>query len=209
MRIEIAVTRRRVGNRFFAIRPPVWFKMSNDWQLKPSKILSHRQDKARELPYSEDISVLWKPIFQVQKCPFSIRYDQFPLSVRASPSSRQSFEDLGNLSITANGQLISLDRVANISPFWKYSSLPGKISIRLITVSAKATTLIAVNYWRTPNPNWECTEFGCRLMRFAQLQVKPPYSADVNANSVQACQLHFTVMVFCTTCSNQIGQRVH
>ena len=66
-----------------------------------------------------------------------------PIVVRAAENYRDSLEDLSNLSVSAAGQLISLDRVATLSPKLEYSQIRRENQRRLIKVSAKSSTLSA------------------------------------------------------------------
>lgn len=118
----------------------------NNWGNKTLKIIINiAQDKARELGVtSKDISDIMEAYFSGSKVSdFREGSDSIPIVVRASPVFRDSLEDLGDLSITANGQLISLDRVATFSPILEYSQFRRENQQRLITISAKSSTLSA------------------------------------------------------------------
>ncbi len=118
----------------------------NDWGNKTLKIvIDVAQDKARELGVtSEDISNVMDTYFSgTSYSTYREGTDSIPIVVRAAEGFRDSIEDLANLSVPANGQLISLDRVATFQPRLEYSQLRRENQLRQIKISAKSETLAA------------------------------------------------------------------
>ncbi len=118
----------------------------NDWGNKSLKIVVNvAQDKARELGVtSKSISDVMNAYFSgTEISEFREGTSSIPIVVRAAENYRDSLEDLSNLSVSAAGQLISLDRVATLSPKLEYSQIRRENQRRLIKVSAKSSTLSA------------------------------------------------------------------
>ncbi len=118
----------------------------NDWGNKSLKmVINIAQDKARELGVtSEDISNVMDTFFSGKTySTYREGTESIPIVVRASESFRDSLEDLANLSIAANGQLISLDQVASFEPKLEYSQMRRENQARQIKISGKSETLAA------------------------------------------------------------------
>lgn len=118
----------------------------NDWGNKTLKIVVDvAQDKARELGVSsEDISEVMEAFFSGHSFSnFRDGEDYIPMEIRSEKGFRDSIEDLSNLSIPANGQLISLSQVADFRPQLEYSQLRRFDQERQLTVSGKSDTLSA------------------------------------------------------------------
>ena len=118
----------------------------NDWGNKSLKmVINIAQDKARELGVtSEDISNIMDTFFSgTTYSTYRDGTESIPIVVRASESFRDSLEDLANMSISANGQLISLDQIATFEPKLEYSQLRRENQVRQIKISGKSETLAA------------------------------------------------------------------
>ncbi len=118
----------------------------NDWGNKSLKIVINvAQDKARELGVtSKDISNVMDTFFSgTSYSTFRDGTEAIPIVVRASEGFRDSLEDLANLSITAGGQLISLDQVTTFEPKLEYSQLRRENQVRQIKISGKSEKLAA------------------------------------------------------------------
>ena len=125
---------------------PGLIQNENDWGNKSLKmIINVAQDKARELGVSsQSISNVMDAYFSGTKISqFREGNDSIPIVVRAEKPFRDSLEDLANLSVTAFGQLISLDRVATLAPKLEFSQIRRQNQKRMIIVSAKSNTLSA------------------------------------------------------------------
>ena len=119
----------------------------NDWGNKSLKIVVNiSQDQARELGVtSEDISEIMNTFFTgTQVSDYREGTDSIPIVIRLAENFRDSIEDLSNLSVAANGQLISLDRVATFVPKLEYSQLRRENQQRLIKISGKSGEMSAV-----------------------------------------------------------------
>jgi len=116
----------------------------NDWGNKIVKIvIDVAQDKAREVGLtSKSISNVMEAYFSGTTVSTYREGDEsIPIVVRAEKSFRDSIEDLQNLSVIANGQLISLDQVARFRPRLELYQLRREDQRRVITISAKSDTL--------------------------------------------------------------------
>ncbi len=118
----------------------------NDWGNKTIKIvIDIAQDRARELGVtSSAISDVMDTYFSgTTYSTFRDGPDAIPIVARAERGFRDSLEDLANLSVPANGRLISLDQVASFRPQLDLSQLRRENQQRQITVSGKSATLSA------------------------------------------------------------------
>ena len=142
---ERLMTHARDVENIFADIPGI-VQNENDWGNKRLKIIIDvAQDKARELGVtSQDISNVMDTYFSgTSYSTYREGTDSIPIVVRAAEGFRDSIEDLANLSVPANGQLISLDRVATFQPRLEYSQLRRENQLRQIKISAKSDTLAA------------------------------------------------------------------
>jgi len=129
----------------FAQAPDV-VKNESDWGNKVLKVVVDiAQDKAREFGVtSEEISGVMDSYFSgTIYSTFREGDEQIPIVLRASKNNRDSVEDLANLSIAANGELISIDQVADFRPQLEYSEIRRENQVRQIIVSAKSDSMAA------------------------------------------------------------------
>lgn len=169
----------------------------NDWGNKTLKIVINiAQDKARELGVtSKTISEIMDAYFSGAKISdYREGTDTIPIIVRAAESFRDSLEDLANLSVTANGQLISLDRVATFSPKLEYSQLRRENQERLITVSAKSSVLSAQELLDFVQPTLDNLNLGAGYTLRIDGETKS--SGDVNAKLGAGMPLALMIMLF-------------
>ncbi len=118
----------------------------NDWGNKRLKIVVDiAQDKARELGVtSNDISDVMDTYFSgTTYSTFREGSESIPIVARAAEGFRDSLEDLANLSIPADGRLVSLSQVATFRPTLEFSQLKRENQIRQIVISGKSATLSA------------------------------------------------------------------
>lgn len=118
----------------------------NDWGNKSLKmIINIAQDKARELGVtSEDISNIMNTFFSgTTYSTYREGTESIPIVVRAGEGFRDSLEDLANLSISAEGRLISLDQIATFQPRLEYSQLRRENQVRTIKILGKSDLLAA------------------------------------------------------------------
>jgi multidrug efflux pump subunit AcrB len=176
---------------------PGMVQNENDWGNKALKIVINiAQDKARELGVtSEAISSVMNAYFSgTEVSEYREGTDSIPIIIRAQKNFRDSLEDLSNLSVSANGQLISLDRVATLSPKLEFSQMKRENQLRLIKVSAKsdiysAEELLAHN--RETIDNLEL-EPGYTV----EIAGETTNSSEVNAKLAGGLPLAFLVMLF-------------
>ncbi|MEL7524183.1 MAG: efflux RND transporter permease subunit [Pseudomonadota bacterium] len=129
----------------FATAPDL-VKNETDWGNKVLKVIVDiAQDKAREFGVtSEEISRVMASYFSgTVYSTFREGDEQIPIVLRASRNNRDSVEDLANLSIAANGELISIDQVAEFRPQLEYSEIRRENQVRQIIISAKSDSLPA------------------------------------------------------------------
>ncbi|MEO0976610.1 MAG: efflux RND transporter permease subunit [Pseudomonadota bacterium] len=129
----------------FATAPDL-VKNETDWGNKVLKVVVDiAQDKAREFGVtSEEISRVMASYFSgTVYSTFREGDEQIPIVLRASRNNRDSVEDLANLSIAANGELISIDQVAEFRPQLEYSEIRRENQVRQIIISAKSDSLPA------------------------------------------------------------------
>ncbi|MEM6547984.1 MAG: efflux RND transporter permease subunit [Pseudomonadota bacterium] len=125
---------------------PVLVKNENDWGNKVVKVVVDiAQDKAREFGVtSQDISEVMDAYFSgTTYSTFREGDEQIPIVLRASSGSRDSVEDLANLSVAAEGELISVDQVASFQPTLEFSEIRRENQVRQIIVSAKSAAMSA------------------------------------------------------------------
>ncbi|WP_299781159.1 efflux RND transporter permease subunit [uncultured Roseobacter sp.] len=123
---------------------PNLVRNEDDWGNKTVKIIIDvAQDKARELGItSQDISRVMDTFFNGSTySTFREGTDAIPIVARAQSSFRDSLEDLANLSVPANGGLISLNQVAEFRPKLEYAQIRRENQERMITISGKSETL--------------------------------------------------------------------
>lgn len=135
----------------------------NDWGNKSLKMtINIAQDKARELGVtSEDISNIMDTFFSgTTYSTYREGTESIPIVVRAGESFRDSLEDLANMTISAGGQLISLDQIATFEPKLEYSQLRRENQVRQIKVSGKSGLLAANEVVSLLQPTLDGLELG-------------------------------------------------
>ena len=127
-------------------RLPEPVKNESNWGNKVIKVIVDiAQDRAREFGItSKEISEVMDAYFSgTSYSTFRDGDDQIPIVLRAIERSRDSIEDLANLSISAGGELISIDQVASFQPKLEFSEIRRENQVRQIIVSAKSGLLSA------------------------------------------------------------------
>lgn len=185
---------RRVEAAYAAM--PDMVLNQNDWGNKRLKIVVDiAQDKAREFGVtSNDISDVMDTYFSgTTYSTFREGSDAVPIVARAESGFRDSLEDLGNLSIPADGGLVSLNQVATFRPKLEFSQIRRENQQRQIVISGKSRTLSAA-------------EIEARLApTLASLDLGPAYeitvggeteqSGDVNAKLASGLPAALTIML--------------
>ncbi|MEM9145210.1 MAG: efflux RND transporter permease subunit [Pseudomonadota bacterium] len=129
----------------FATLPAI-VKNESDWGSKVVKVVVDiAQDKAREFGVtSRDISEVMDAYFSgTRYSTFREGDEQIPIVLRAVDRSRDSVEDLANLSIAAGGEIIAVDQVASFRPKLEYSEIRRENQVRKIIISGKSAELSA------------------------------------------------------------------
>lgn len=142
---------------------PALVMNESDWGNKVVKIvLDVAQDKAREFGVtSEEISEVMDTYFSgTSYSTFREGDEQIPISLRAIESSRNSLEDLGNLSVAANDQLISIDQVASFQPMLEYSELRRENQVRQVVISGKSAVMTAAETLAAVQPVLDNLDLG-------------------------------------------------
>ncbi|MBX2856616.1 MAG: efflux RND transporter permease subunit, partial [Rhodobacteraceae bacterium] len=127
-------------------KAPALVRNENDWGNKELKVVVDiAQDKAREFGVtSEEVSEVMNAYFSgAAYSTFREGDEQIPIVLRAEKQYRDSVEDFVNLSISANGKLISIDQVATFQPKLEFSKIRRKNQVRQIIVSAKSAAMSA------------------------------------------------------------------
>jgi len=118
----------------------------NDWGEKIAKfVIDVDQDKARRLGItSENMSQLLSAYFNGYQISVYREDDQsIPIMLRAAEKDRNSIEDLLNITLSSEGEAISLEQTSNLIPVLEYSQIRRLDQLRTITVSAKSDVLTA------------------------------------------------------------------
>lgn len=147
----------------FATAAPDLVKNETDWGNKVLKVVVDiAQDKAREFGVtSEEISGVMASYFSgTVYSTFREGDEQIPIVLRASRNNRDSVEDLANLSIAANGELISIDQVAEFRPQLEYSEIRRENQVRQIIISAKSDSLAADQLLERIQPTLDDLDLG-------------------------------------------------
>lgn len=142
---------------------PDMVKNETDWGNKVLKVVVDiAQDKAREFGVtSEEVSGVMESYFSgTTYSTFREGDEQIPIVLRASKSNRDSVEDLANLSIAANGELISVDQVAEFRPRLEYSEIRRENQVRQIIISAKSNSLAADELLERIQPTLNALDLG-------------------------------------------------
>jgi multidrug efflux pump subunit AcrB len=127
-------------------RIPQVIQNENNWGNRILKVVVNiSQEKARDLGVSsESVSEALDSYFTgTTISTFREGDKQIPITVRVQPYDRDSLDDIRNLTISANGQLISLDQVADVDPVLDYSQIRRHNQQRRIEVTAKANNMSA------------------------------------------------------------------
>ncbi len=168
----------------------------NDWGNKSLKIvIDIAQNKAREFGItSQEISDVMDTYFSgTSYSTFRDGSESIPIVLRANETFRDSIEDLANLSIPANGQLISLDQVATFRPKLEYSQFRRENQERQIIISGKSETLSAADVLGLIQPTLD----GLDLSGGHSLEIggETDASAETNAKLAAGLPLGLIIML--------------
>ncbi|MEO0329197.1 MAG: efflux RND transporter permease subunit [Pseudomonadota bacterium] len=181
----------------------------NDWGNKTLKmVINIAQDKARELGItSEDISNVMDTFFSgTAYSTYREGTESIPIVARADESFRDSLEDLANLSIPANGQLISLDQVASFHPKLEYSQLRRENQVRQIKISGKSETTAANRVVEQIQPVLDELDLGDEYELIVGGETED--SAEVNALLLGGMPAALTIMLIALVFQFNSARRV-
>ncbi len=142
---------------------PDLIRNDTDWGGKVVKlVVDIAQDRAREFGItSEDISEVMAAYFSGTTYSIYREGDeQIPIVLRATEASRDSIEDLANLSVAAGGALISVDQIATFRPRLEFSEIRRMNQVRQIVISAKSASLSAVELLSRIQPTLDALDLG-------------------------------------------------
>ncbi|MEL6264965.1 MAG: efflux RND transporter permease subunit, partial [Pseudomonadota bacterium] len=180
---------------------PAVVKNESDWGNKVLKVVVDiAQDKAREFEVtSRDVSEVMDAYFSgTQYSTFREGDDQIPIVLRASEGSRDSIEDLANLSITAQGQLIAVDQVASFRPTLDYSEIRRENQVRQIIISGKSAALSAQDTLAALQPTLDGLDLGpgYRVHIGGELEDSASVNGQMGANLPYALGVMLAALVF-------------
>ncbi|WP_298922151.1 efflux RND transporter permease subunit [uncultured Roseobacter sp.] len=176
-------------------------KKETDWGNKTVKVvIDVDQDKAREFGVtSKDISNVMESYFSgTQYSTFREGDEQIPIVLRANERSRDSVEDLTNLTIEAGGQLISIDQIANFRPKFEFSEIRRENQVRRIVISGKSDLYSAAETYTRLQPVIDALDLGSEYS--VNIAGELENSADTNgqllSNLPLAMGIMFAALIF-------------
>lgn len=178
-------------------RAPAIEQNENDWGNKVIKIvIDIAQDKARELGLtSQHISNVLEAYFSGKDIStYREGNDSIPIVARAGKAFRDSIEDLKNISVIANGRLVSLDQVAAFVPKLELYQLRRLNQQRVITVSAKSSTLSGGQLLDFIQPTLKELKLGPRYK--IEIDGETKNSQETNAKLAAGMPVALAIMLF-------------
>ena len=184
----------RVEAAFAAL--PRMVMNENDWGNKViTVVVDIAQDRAREFGVtSRDISEVMAAYFSgTQYSTYREGDEQIPIVLRATAGSRDSVEDLANLSIAAEGQLIAVDQVATFRPTLQHSVIRRENQVRQIIISGKSADLSAQDTLARIQPTLDALDLGPGYQIAIGGEIED--SADVNGQMAGNLPIALGVML--------------
>ncbi|MEM6565431.1 MAG: efflux RND transporter permease subunit, partial [Pseudomonadota bacterium] len=180
---------------------PQVVKNESDWGNKVVKIVVDiAQDKARELGVtSQDISEVMEAYFSgTQYSTFREDDAQIPIVMRAQLRGRDSVEDLANLTIAAEGRLISIDQVADFRPRLEYSEIRRENQVRRIVISGKSTAQSAQETLAALQPTLDTLNLGPQyeISIAGELEDSAEVNQQMGSNLPYALAVMLAALVF-------------
>lgn len=184
----------------FAAAPEI-VRNEIDWGNKVIKVVVDiAQDRARAFGVtSRDISNLMDAYFSgTAYSTFREGDEQIPIALRADRGSRDSIEDLANLSIAANGQLISVDQVATFRPRLEFSEIHREDQVRQITIAGKSDEMSARELLAQIQPALDALDLGPEysLTIGGELEDSTEVYSKIGANLPLALGVMLAALVF-------------
>ncbi|MEM9097367.1 MAG: efflux RND transporter permease subunit [Pseudomonadota bacterium] len=197
---EVLTSAARKVEAAFATLPEV-VKNESDWGNKVLKVtVDIAQDKAREFGVtSRDISEVMDAYFSgTEYSTFREGDDQIPIVMRATTASRDSVEDLANLSISTAGKLITIDQVADFSPTLEYSEIRRENQVRKIIISGRSAPLSAQDTLAEIQPTLDSLDLGPEYEIFigGELEDSDDVMGQMGGNLPMALGVMLAALVF-------------
>lgn len=170
--------------------------VKTDWGNKVVKmVVNIQQDKARELGVtSKDISDVMETFLSgTNESTYREGSDSIPIVLRADENFRDSLEDLANLSVPADGRLISLDQVANFEPRFEFSQIRRENQVRQIVTQGKSGVMSAGELYAFLQPAID--EVAAELGEDFVVEIGGELTDSADANSDLAGGLPYTLIV--------------
>ena len=189
----------KLEQAFSELPQPV--RNESDWGEKILKVtVDIAQDKAREFGItSEDVSQVMDAYFSgMRYSTFREGDEQIPIVLRASPESRDSVEDLANLSIAAGGEIIAVDEIARFRPRLEYSEIRRENQERRLVVSGKSAALSAAQTLARIQPAIDGLQMGpgYRVEIGGELEDSADVASQMGANLPIAIAVMLAALVF-------------
>jgi len=180
---------------------PAIIRNESDWGNKVVKVVVDiAQDKAREFGVtSKDVSSVMDAYFSgTQYSTFREGDEQIPIVLRAAEGYRDSIEDFINLSIAANGRIISIDQLATFRPKLEFSEIRRENQVRQVVVSAKSSALSAQELADHIRPTLDSLNLGeaYRINIAGELEDSADVYGKIGANLPFALVVMFMALVF-------------
>ncbi|MEM6679553.1 MAG: efflux RND transporter permease subunit [Pseudomonadota bacterium] len=180
---------------------PALTSNETDWGNKVVTVaVDIAQDRAREYGItSEDVSQVMDAYFSgTQYSTFREGDEQIPIVLRATETSRDSIEDLANLSIGVGGQVITVDQVASFRPRLEYSTIRRENQVRQIIVSVRSDTLSANAALERLQPAIDALALGpeYRIVIGGEVEDSAEVQQKLGGNMPLALGIMFAALVF-------------
>ncbi len=180
---------------------PDIIKNETDWGNRVVKFtLDIAQDRAREFGLtSKDISQVMEAYFSgARYSTFREGDDQIAIMMRAVAESRDSVEDLTNLSVAVGGRVISIDQVADLRPGIVLSEIRRENQERRIVISAKSASLSAPESLAAIQPTLDTLNLGpdYRIGIAGEIEDKGKVQGQMFNSMPLALAVMFAALVF-------------
>ena len=180
---------------------PALVRLETDWGNKVLKVVVDiAQDKARDFGVtSEEVAQVMDAYFSgTAYSTFREGDEQIPIVLRAKAGYRDSVEDLGNFTIAAGGQLISIDQIASFRPQLAYSEIRRLNQVRQITVEAKSEILSAAQVLEIIRPELDALDLGSEytINVGGEIEDSEEVYAKIGANLPLALGVMLAALVF-------------
>ncbi|MEM6487453.1 MAG: efflux RND transporter permease subunit [Pseudomonadota bacterium] len=180
---------------------PLLTENESDWGNKVLTIaVDIAQDQAREFGItSQDVSEVMEAYFSgTTYSVYREGDDQIPIVMRATEASRDSLEDLANLSIGIGADVITVDQVAAFRPRLDYSQIRRMNQVRQIIVSVRSDLLSAGETLARLQPTIDALNLGPAygISIAGELQDSADVQGDMGGNMPIALGIMVAALVF-------------